>query len=323
MSTTNQPSSVNISSDEPIRIQNPESLEGGYAELRLKRHLGQGIYVQKFEEIEDGELEISLGHAEPRDLSDCRDRDKVLKFITIQDVHTLRAKPGDSGHYILEIPEREAVFRGVKERENSIKDKLDFSMATAIYKNVYHLSGVRTQLNPILQILRWTRNRSSLPVSEVTDSQNTENSMEYIELLDTFGYIDVEDGIIREGIRLQSADLHEYGWNEFGEKFLGDVVTRGYFTIRDELGMSMLGHYQKYSSAYYFDAIQRGDQDLWLDIDRIQENLLNLHDERVEELYIHDKLGELDSVNVLEKDGEYVKANEDVYQQVAEQTPVA
>lgn len=39
MSTTEK------SPDEPIKIQNPEALEGGIAETRLKRHLGRGVYV--------------------------------------------------------------------------------------------------------------------------------------------------------------------------------------------------------------------------------------------------------------------------------------
>lgn len=309
--------------DEAVRIQNPQALQGGQAENRLKRHLGRGVYVHDTHELPNGNLEVSLGNASPRDLSDARNQDDVLKFITLRDVYTIEAENTGEGIYIIEIPDRGDVIEGIDEREKEIKEKLDFSMAQAIYKHVYDLPAVRTQLNPILQILRGARNRRGLTVSKVDENQRSTNTREYIDLLDNFGYVKIENDEILPGERLQSADLNEYDWDEFGRKFLGDVVQRGYVTIRDELKLSMLGHYQKYSGAYYFDAIQRGREDLWLDIDTIADNFEELHGERKETFYLQDKLGELASVDVIEKDGDYVRSETDIYDQVAQDTPVA
>lgn len=311
------------SRDDPFRVQNLASLEGGVAEARLKRHLGRGIYVQEVTELPDGDLEISLGNVSPRDLSDCRNRDNVLKFITLRDVYTIIAENTGTGVYLIDVPDRGDVLEGIAEREAAVMDKLDFSMAQAIYEHVYDLPAVRTQLNPILQILRGVRNRSELTVPEVNRNQRTEMTREYVELLENFGYVEVEEGVITAGIRLQSADLHQYDWDEFGRKFLGDVVQRGYVTIRDEFQLSMLGHYQKFSGSYYYDAIQRGKKDLWLDIETVAENLEELHGERRDEFYLNDKLGELASVDVIRKDGDYVRSEEDIYDQVASETPVA
>lgn len=314
---------TNVTSDEPFRVQNPEALQGGVAETRLKRHLGRGVYVHDVHELSNGNLEVSLGNASPRDLSDCRDHDNVLKFITLRDVYTIEAEDTGQGVYLIDVPDREDVVDGIEERETEIKDKLNFSMAQAIYKHVYDLPAVRTQLNPILQILRGARNNRGLTVSKVDNNQRSSNTREYIELLDDFGYIKVENGVIKPGVRLQSADLNEYDWDEFGRKFLGDVVQRGYVTIRDELELSMLGHYQKYSGAYYYDAIQRGKKDLWLDVETIGDNFEELHGERKEEFYLQDKLGELASVNVIQKEGDYVRSEKDIYEQVARDTPTA
>lgn len=311
------------SPDEVVRVQNPEALQGGHAETRLKRHLGRGVYVHDVHELSNGNLEVSLGNASPRDLSDCREHDNVLKFITLRDVYTIEAENTGQGVYIIDIPDRSDVVEGIDEREKEIKEKLDFSMAQAIYKHVYDLPAVRTQLNPILQILRGARNRRGLTVSKVDDNQRSENTHKYIDLLKNFGYIRVEEGEILPGERLQSADLNEYSWDEFGRKFLGDVVQRGYVTIRDELNLSMLGHYQKYSGSYYFDAVQRGKQDLWLDIETIADNFEELHGERKEMFYLENKLGELASVDVIRKEGDYVRSEEDIYEQVARGTPTA
>lgn len=314
---------TDTSPDEPFRVQNPEALQGGPAETRLKRHLGRGIYVHDVYELPNGNLEVSLGNVSPRDLSDCRVHDNVLKFITLRDVYTIEAENTGQGVYLINIPERSDVIEGIDEREEEIKEKLDFSMAQAIYKHVYDLPAVRTQLNPILQILRVARQRRGLTVSRMDRNQRSKNTREYVDLLKNFGYIKVEEGEILPGERLQAADLNEYSWDEFGREFLGDVVQRGYVTIRDELNLSMLGHYQKYSGAYYFDAIQRGKEDLWLDVSTVTDNYEELHGERKDQFYIQDKLNELASVDVIQKDGDFVRSEKDVYEQVAQGMPVA
>lgn len=319
----NSMSTVDSDPEEPVRIQNVEALQGGHAEIRLKRHLGRGVYVHDVHELPNGNLEVSLGNVSPRDLSDCREQDNVLKFITLRNVYTIEAENTGQGVFLIDVPNRRDVIEGIDEREEEIKEKLDFSMAQAIYEHVYDLPAVRTQLNPILQILRSARNRRGLTVSQIDENQRSVNTREYVDLLKNFGYIRVEQNEILPGERLQSADLNKYSWDEFGRKFLGDVVQRGYVTIRDELNLSMLGHYQKYSGAYYFDAVQRGKEDLWLDIDTIADNFEELHGERKERFYLQDKLGELDSVDVIEKDGDFVRSEEDIYEQVARDTPVA
>jgi len=311
-----------MSPDDPFRVQNPEALQGGIDEIRLKRHLGRGVYVHDLQELPNGNLEISLGNASPRDMSDCRNRDNVLKFITLRDVYTIEAESTEGGSYLIDLPDRSEIIEGIEKREENIKDKLDFSMAQAIYGHVYDLPAVRTQLNPILQILRGARSHRELTVSQVEDSQRSERSTDYIDLLKDFGYVRVENDVITPGVRLQSADLNNYTWDQFGRRFLGDVVKRGYMTIRDEMELSMLGHYQKYSGSYYYNAIQRGEEDLWLDIDTIGENLKELHGEQPEWFYLDDKLGELDSVGVIEKDGDYVQSESEIYEQVARNTPV-
>lgn len=314
---------TNSTPDDPFRVQNPEALQGGIAEVRLKRHLGRGIYVHNVKHLDNGNLEISLGNVIPRDLSDSRIHDNVLKFITLRDVHTVVAENTGKGVYLIDLPDRSEVIEGIQKREKDIRDKLDFSMAQAIYEHVYDLPAVRTQLNPILQILRVARHNRELTVSKVDDNQRSDNTEEYVKMLKNFGYIRVENDVIKAGERLQSADLNNYDWDEFGRKFLGDVVQRGYITIRDELELSMLGHYQKYSGSYYFDAVQRGKKDLWLDIDTIADNFEELHGERKDWFYMEDKLEELASVNVIRKDGKYVRSEDDIYEQVARGTPTA
>lgn len=303
-----------------LRVEDQAGLEGGEAEIRLKRQLGRGIYIHEVNELPDGDIEIVLGNVVPRDLSDCREQDNVLKFVTLRDVYTLRGE-NTNGYYHIRLPERDAVLEGIKEREDEILDKLDYSMAQAIYANVYDLPDVRTQLNPILELLRWVRREGRTTQTRLVDAQRSEKTIAYLRMLENMGYVRREGRKIEAGKRLQSADLNEMDREKFGRAFLGDVVQRGYYTIRDQFDMSMLSHYQKYAGAYYYDAIQRGEHGLWLDIETVQENLFDQFDERRDTLYIEEKLADLSNVDVVEQDGEFVRGTSDVFNQVMSQTP--
>jgi hypothetical protein len=303
-----------------LRVEDQVALEGGEAEIRLKRQLGRGIYIHEVNELPDGDIEIVLGNVVPRDLSDCREQDNVLKFVTLRDVYTLRGKD-TNGYYHIMLPERDEVLEGIKEREEEVLDKLDYSMAQAIYANVYDLPDVRTQLNPILELLRWVRREGRTTQTRLVDAQRSEKTIAYLRMLENMGYVSREGREVEAGERLQSADLKEMDREEFGRAFLGDVVQRGYYTIRDQFDMSMLGHYQKYAGAYYYDALQRGEHGLWLDIETVQQNLSDQFDEKRDTLYIEEKLADLSNVDVVEQDGDFVRGTSDVFNQVMSQTP--
>jgi hypothetical protein len=313
--------SFDVSPDDPLKVQEISELDGGWAETRLKRHLGNGIYVQEVNELPEGDLEIVFGNSTPRDLSDCRNRDNYLKFISLRDVMTTKAEATGSGYYIVDLPSRETVVEHIDEREQELVDRLDHSMARAIYERVYDLSAVQNQLSPILQLLRWARRRPGFTVHEAVDNQRTDNTRQYISFLESFEYLDIQGETITRGPKLRAADLDTMGRDEFGRKFLGDVVSEGYHTIKDQFGFTMLNHYQKYSGAYYHDAIQKHDPDLWLNIEAIKENLDDIYGESKGSLFLHDKLDQLEEVNVLKKDGEYVQSQKNVYDKVVSEVP--
>lgn len=283
----------------------------------LKSRYGSGVYVQNVHTASSGDKVVSLGNTLPKDVSDCRHQDNTLKMVDVRNIATLHAEPTSGGYYVVELPDRDTVAKGFKDRKEEMAETLDIQMAQAIYNDVYDLGPVKTQLTPILQILRWTRNHEPLDVERVDREQPSENTMDYLNALDQLGYLEVVGGEIRSGRKLLSADLNEVSSEDFGRTILGDVVRSGYHTLRDELGLNMLSHYPKFAAGYYSTAVQRSDPDVWLDVDAVQRNLMFEYGEEHGELFIDAKLSELNEANVLEKDGSYVKGVEDVYEEIA------
>ncbi|MDZ7702245.1 MAG: hypothetical protein U5J98_09410 [Halobacteriales archaeon] len=63
--------------------------------------------------------------------------------------------------------------------------------------------------------------------------------------------------------------------------------------MKDELQLTMLGHYPKFSSAYYFAAIQKEDPDLWLDVEAVQRNSSDWYNEDYHRFVVQSKLEDL------------------------------
>ncbi|WEL28107.1 hypothetical protein [Haloferax volcanii] len=290
-------------------------------ENRLERIYGSGTYISDYYEASDNTISIKIGNAFPKDVSDCRQGDRVIKFISIDDVASLTAVP-EGGSYTIELEPRSEVHSQFLEKKNELRTQLDQAMARTIYSKIARTPMVENQLSPIKQILRWTRRYHPVPYTEVQSAQRTENTLRYVKTLEELGFVRLEDdNNIYPGKQLNKYDLDEISTQEFNEKILGDVVKEGYKQLSDKLGLKILRHFPKFSNAYYLDAIERRDPTLCLDLDTIWDNLEEWYGRQnnLHEYVMQDKLDRLTSLDILEEEGDdYYRANEDIYNQFSQ-----
>lgn len=305
-----------------LKFRSKEDLLEGQAKVRLKREYGRGVYVNDIKERSDGDLLVYLGNTIPKDVSDRRERDRVLKFINIRDIYTMVAESTGEGYYIIELPSRDKVYDGFVEQRTRIINKLDYTMARVIYEDVFELTPVRNQLNSIIQIVDWILEEEPLAAARIDSIQNTDNTYRYLDVLEELSFLEVNDGMVSMGDKMKGGDLIDLDRDEFVKTVVGNIVKDGYTILQDQLDLWMLGHYPKFSNAYYYPALQREDPDLWLDTKAIQENLKEQYGESHDTLFIKSKLRDLSKAEVLEKDGEYVSAMPSVYNQVARSVSV-
>jgi len=315
-------SSRRSSTENRLRVQSREQIERGQPESELKHRYGRGIYVSDIDETLDGDLLISLGNSVPKDVSDSMDEDRVLQFINIRDIYTLRGEDSGEGFDLVDLPERNAVHEGFLQRRRQIINRLDWSMAKAIYEHVFELTPVKNQLNAIIQIVRWVHEESEIPLLRLESAQNSDNTAEYVDVLSDLGFLEVEEGDVAEGEKMREAQLLDLRGEEYVKTVVGNVVKDGYNVLQDRLELRMLSHYPKFCNAYYYDALQRQDPELHLDVDAITSNYERQYDDETDSFVVNDKLDELAETNVIQKEDGYVQSNSEVYYQVAEEAPV-
>lgn len=315
-------SGTESSAENRLRFQSREQMKRGQPKSLLKHRYGRGIYVSNIDETLEGDLLISLGNSVPKDVSDSMEEDRVLQFINIRDIYTLRGEDTSEGYYIVDLPERDEVHEGFLHRRQQIIDRLDWSMAKAIYEHVFELTPVENQLNAIIQIVRWIHEESEIPLARLESAQNSDNTAEYVDVLSDLDFLEVEDGDVVEGEKMRETQLLDLRGEEYVKTVVGNIVKDGYNVLQDRLELRMLSHYPKFCNAYYYDALQRQDPELHLDIDAITQNYERQYGDETDSFVVNDKLDELAETEVIQKEDGYVQANSDVYFQVAEEAPV-
>jgi hypothetical protein len=237
-------------------------------ERRLQQVYGSGTYLSDFYIADSGSLAISIGNSFPKDVSDCRpNRDRVIKYIAIDDIAELSGER-DGRKYIIDLPSRDKVEQGFFDGQERLRDELDQVMARAMYEKIATTPAVENQLNPIKQILRWTRLYGPVSFAEVRKAQdkNGDKTLQYVRTLEELGFIEYRDGNLHPNRPLEKYDLGEVQGEEFNKQILGEVVEQGFHRLSRDLQLGILRHLPKFANGYYLAALEVKDPDLHLDL---------------------------------------------------------
>lgn len=283
----------------------------------LRYHYSRRLFVQNIEQLEDG-YSVRVGIAYPRDVSDCRRQDNVLKMVNIGDVETFQVMPADGDYYEVNLPDRSEVYEAFKQQRQSILTQLDGSMATAIYERVYKLSPVRTQLNAVVELIDYVRNDGPLSLRRLENIQSTDKTEKYVDALVDLDFLRVdESGMVSTGGKIDLAD--DQGWSD--EQVIGQVIKDGYTVLRQKFDLTMLNHFPVFANGYYLSAFRREKRDLHLTRDDVVQNLAKEYRRDDDPLKVDRKLKELDEAGVLQYEGDEVSSVEAIYDEVSENLP--
>ena len=321
-------------------------------EYQLKRKYGRGVFIENYTQTSDSTLFIELGNASPKDVSDCRDHDRVLKFIEYESIYQIKAEPVGNG-YVINLPTRKEVHEGFLEQKRKLARRLDRSMAKAVYGKLVDFPEVENQLGAIKSILRTVREEAPISVETIHDVRGTtgkerEKTEAYIRLLTDTEFLRIEstgseltktafqstlnsnpisgdshdERILRAGKNLDAYDERDVGTDEFNKIVLGQVIDKAYSTLKDERNLTLLAHYPKFANSYYFTALERDKPDVRLDAERARDNIKSLYGDDENKILVRQKLDDLADVGVVQKDGEFYHSANDVYQALSEQAVV-
>ncbi|WP_435360390.1 hypothetical protein [Haloarchaeobius sp. DFWS5] len=315
---------------ETVRVAATDDVEAQreMVKRRLQQVYGSGTYLSDFYIADSGSLAISIGNTFPKDVSDCRpNRDRVIKYIAVDDIAKISGQR-DGREYYIDLPSRPTVEQGFFDEQENLRDELDQAMARATYEKIATTPAVENQLNPIKQILRWTRLYQPVPFDEVRKAQDKkgDKTLKYVQTLEELGFIELRDKHIHPKRPLEKYDLGEVQGDEFNKQILGEVIEQGFYRLSRDLQLGILRHLPKFANGYYVAALEANEPDLHLDMDTIQENMVDWYGQsaRYHRFELRDKLSFLVRNNILEQEGDkndesdlYFTANQTVFDQMS------
>lgn len=291
-------------------------------ERKLKQVYGSGTYISDFYKTDSDTLSIEIGNSFPKDVTDCRPgEERVIKFIDVDGIAELTGEAEDSG-YKINLKTREEVSDGLSAQKEQLREDLGHAMARATYDKIAKTPAVENQLNPIKQILRWTRLYHPAEFTEVKKAQNKDEgkTLKYVKTLEKLGFIRFDGEFLYAEEPLNKYDLDQISNEKFNEEILAEVVERGYKHLSQQLGLNILRHLPKFANGYYFDAIERNDPDLHLDLSTIRDNINQLYgyQSALHKWELRDKMDELVTLDILSEDDDFYYANRDTFNDIAE-----
>lgn len=306
-----------------IRFQEPSEIEEE-VELKIKRRLGRGLFVDDYDVLDDGPINIWLGNVVPKDVSDCREKDRVLNFITYTPIFEMQAEPTGNG-YLIELPDRSEIYDGFVDRKKKLARRLDSSMAKAIYEELVSFTPVENQLSGVKEILWVVREKQPVPEEDIIamrGKDSEEQTRMYLQVLRETEFIQRRDGDYYTDSNLDAHDELEVESKQFSKLVLGQIVHEAYHTLKDELNLTLLAHYPKYAGSYYFSALKRDKPDLRLDVEAITDNLHVVYGDDEHKYRVEKKLNDLADAGVVHRDDGMFYADPDIYSDVIGETPV-
>lgn len=295
-------------------------------ERQLQKVYGSGTYLSDFYIADSGSVAISIGNTFPKDVSDCRpNKNRVIKYIAVDDIAELSGRK-DGSQYHIELPKRSAVDQGLKDGRKRLRDDLDQAMARAAYEKIASTAAVENQLNPIKQILRWTRLHQP-SFDEVRKAQDKEGdkTLRYVNTLEELGFIELRNGDLHPKRPLEKYDEGEVGDEEFNKQILGEVIEQGFHRLSRDLNLTILRHLPKFANGYYVAALEANNPDLHLDMSAIRENMIDWYGStgRFHRFELQDKLDFLVRNDILERENDeqegetmYFYSKQQVYEQM-------
>lgn len=307
-------------SDDQLIFQNAEEIRET-VEAQLRYRYSRRLFVQNFEEAGE-DLIITLGLAYPQDVSDCRSKDNVIKMVNVGDIKRLQAIKLDSGYYRIDLPKKKELYKQYKSKHESLMTELDWTMASVIYERIYDLSPVRNQLNSVIEIVDFVRNDSPFSIDTLDGWLTTNNTRDYLEVFEDLEFVNIdEDQNVLPGRKIESADIQGLSQDEYEKKVVGKIINEGYASLKEKLGLRMLSHFPKYANAYYVSAFRRRNQDLWLSLDDIVQNLQTEYYDDTPKPKVRRKLRDLDEANVLQFEDYEVSSHDEVYEAASGDIP--
>ena len=286
------------------QVKNPEK-ELGKA---IKSRYGRFSYIEEYQK-NDGKFEVKVGFKIPRTYNDSKDGKIYYKHLSLDNIATVKADYRDESLRI-EGPGSEEVSNKVQGRISGLRKKIEQRLVSATAEKLVELPGVAQDFSKVRKLLRELKRNGQTDLEDFI--KNETKAHQYIELLESLDYVEVDDNLFSESDKLKNLRHDEEEDTE--KKVIEDIITNRLEYVKD-FQLNNVLPYIRIVEAYYFAVYQTGD-DLDMNISQVERVYRRYHGKRKTEYYLRQKIQDLVEVGILEMENSYYTGNPSIADKV-------
>jgi len=286
-----------------------QALEG-----HLRRRLHRGIVVKDLQ-WKDEKGYFSLGITIPELVEDSERR--LYRLHIPVDLTTGTLYRVGRERYRVSIENLDHAYERVRVKKDALVNRAEISLIHYSSQKFTKIAKVANGLNPIWEIIVGLWLEGELKREDVLHRKSNKEQMNrYLQFLASMGYVEVKDAKVHPGGELIKF-MKKAGMSDpFSHQnaILGEVLERGYHTLKKKLRINILTPYIEMSNSYYLPSLISGEM-LWLRGEQIEAQYRFLYNagRRKPRYQFLLNLMELTEANILERKDDSFGGNREIF----------
>jgi hypothetical protein len=281
----------------------------------LKSRMGRGLYVASKTKAGKDNYKYKIGNSFPDIIDDLKTSKRTVRFHNFRTLFIADVRMAKGGKVIVSLPDRNTIADDMGRRLESIAIRSECALLETVYDRIVDIASVRLAMTPIKEIIVSIHRNNELDFKEFAQKRNKSQARRYVEFLAGLDYVKRENGKLLPGKKMkESAELKSLGDRELYQKFLSEILAKGYGYIQDYLHLTQIVPYLRVSNSYFLPSHASGDL-LHLSEDEIRKHYRFYYQKSKPKIKIRGQVNEVVEAEIFEREGDYIVGNKDIWNQ--------
>lgn len=295
-----------------LRYGNMSEFEESFPR-HLKSRVGRGLYITSKTKAGRDRYKYKIGNSFPDIIDDLKTNERTVKFHNFKTLFIADVSKTRGGNVIVSFPERDIIADEMEKRLESIAVRSESALLETVYDRIVDIASVRLAMTPIKEIVVSIHRNNELNFKDFARNRDKAQALRYVEFLAGLDYITKENGRLLPGKQMKkSAELGSLGDKQLYQKFLSEILAKGYGYIQDYLHLTQIVPYLRVSNSYFLPSRASGEL-LHLSEEEIRKHYRFYYQKSKPIIKIRGQVNEIVEAKIFEREDEYIVGNRSIW----------
>lgn len=281
----------------------------------LKSRVGRGLYITSKTKAGRDRYKYKIGNSFPDIIDDLKTNKRTVRFHNFRTLFIADVRQTKGGKVVVSLPERDSIADEMEKRLELIAMRSESALLETIYDRIVDIASVKLAMTPIKEMVVSLHRNNELDFKEFAQKRNKAQALRYVEFLEGLDYVVKENGKLLPGKQMKRyGKLKSLDDKKLYQKFLSEILAKGYAYIQDYLHLTQIVPYLRVSNSYFLPSHASGGL-LHLSEEEIRKHYRFYYQKSKPKIKIQGQVNEVVEANIFEREDEYIVGNEDIWKE--------